>query len=195
MMMRRQREMQENGGSLGCLGLEVSSNITQPKRCPVLSRRGTHSYTNHWSSLGLHALLKSSTEWWCSFDTALFFMQWKTTVATTCLRVTARRKKRKLQRRKKRRNPQRRNLLSRWEPEKPLETKKRTNKRDWFKVLYKLLVCPLQVNIKSLIFVHLLSLSSVKTCTWCIWYSSWRTTPGSPALRRLWRTWRRRRRK
>lgn len=77
----------------------------------------------------------------------------------------------------------------------PLKQKKRTNKRDWFKVLYKLLVCPLQVNIKSLIFVHLLSLSSVKTCTWCLWYSSWRTTPGSPALRRLWRTWRRRRRK
>lgn len=46
-------------------------------------------------------------------------MQWKTTVATTCSRVTARRKKRKLQRRRKRRNPQRRNLLSRWEPEPP----------------------------------------------------------------------------
>lgn len=28
MMMRRQREMQENGGSHGCLGLEVSSDIT-----------------------------------------------------------------------------------------------------------------------------------------------------------------------
>lgn len=49
MMMRRQREMQENGGSPGCLSLEVSSHITQRRRCSVPSQ---------WGSLGLNALLK-----------------------------------------------------------------------------------------------------------------------------------------
>lgn len=35
--MRRQSKILENGGSLGCLDLEVSGSITQHKHCSVLS--------------------------------------------------------------------------------------------------------------------------------------------------------------
>lgn len=101
-MRKRQREMQENGGSLGCLGLEVSTKFAQ---LIVITVR--HTWIRHLarklSGKVSHVML-----------TLLYvLMQWKTTVATICLRVTARRKRRKSQRRKKRRNPRRRNLLFR----------------------------------------------------------------------------------
>lgn len=49
--------------------------------------------------------------------TLLCFTQWKTIAATTCLRVTVRRRKKRFLRRKRKSNPQRRNLLFRLEPE------------------------------------------------------------------------------
>lgn len=81
-MKRKQREMQENGGSLGCPDLEVS-------------RRLAESFNK------LHP-----------DDLVLCFMKWRTTVAITSLRATVRKRRRRLQKRKKKTSPQRRSLLS-----------------------------------------------------------------------------------
>lgn len=87
-MKRKQREMQENGGSLGCPGLEVSR-----KRAENLDK--------------LHP-----------DDLVLCLMKWRTTVAITSLRATVRKRRRRLRKRRKKTSPQRRSLLSTWDPRK-----------------------------------------------------------------------------
>lgn len=91
MMKRKQREMQENGGSPGSPGLVVSRSLAD-------------NVTN----------TTREDAYWCMLMSC--FVKWRTTVAITCLRATVRRKRRKLQKRKKKMNPQGRSLLSMWVP-------------------------------------------------------------------------------
>lgn len=90
MMKRKQREMQENGGSPGCPGLVVSRSLAD-----VTNTTRMDAY-------------------WCMLMSC--FMKWRTTAAITSLRVTVRRKRWRLQKRKKKMNPQGRSLLSMWVP-------------------------------------------------------------------------------
>lgn len=90
--------------------------------------------------------------------TLFFITQWKTTVATICLRVTVKRRKRRIQRRK-RRNPQRRNLLFRF-VEATRQQKKKKRK----------------LHVKS---------SSAVNVFYARLVLSWLTMPGSPALKPL----------